>query len=189
MDEGSLQELQERLAEQFEQLRLTATSDTERGKIIKNFVLELERMRHNCVEAGAKRDKIDQRTLTKLANPLELGPEFCREEGIFRRLAADPASASGYWDQSHKQLSAAQSDRASKPRPKSKDKITDEIEEVLSGNPKLSAKAVGQALETCGKITLIEEEYHHSEDASRLKVSNLRSRVTDAKKRLKKDSG
>ena len=53
----------------------------------------------------------------------------------------------------------------------------------------LSAKEVGQALEISDEITIIEEEYRHSEDASTLKVSNRPNRVTDAKKRLKKDSG
>ena len=189
MDRSSLKEQQEKLAAHFDLLRLKATSDTERGEIMKDFVLKLERIRHNCFEAGAERDEIDRRSLAKLANPLELGPEFCRDEGIFRRLAVDPAAASRYWDQSHKQLSAAQSKRASKPRPKRKDKITEEIEEILSVNPKLSTKGVGQALEICDEITMIEEEYRHSEDASTLKVSNLSNRVTDAKKRLKKDSG
>ena len=182
------QEQQARLAEQFEQLRLKATSDTERGEIIKDFVLQLERMRHNCFKPGAERDEIDRLTLEKLADPLELSPEFCRDEAILRRLTIDPSAASRYWDQSHKQLSKAQSERASKPRPKNKDKITEEIEGILSVNPKLSAKEVGQALEIHDEITIIEEEYHHREDASRLKVRNLRGRVSDAQKRLKKDS-
>jgi hypothetical protein len=182
------QEQQARLAEQFDKLRLKATSDTERGEIIKDFVLQLERMRHNCFKPGAERDEIDRLTLEKLADPLELSPEFCRDEAILRRLTIDPSAASRYWDQSHKQLSKAQSERASKPRPKNKDKITEEIEGILSVNPKLSAKKVGQALEIYDEITIIEEEYHHREDASRLKVRNLRGRVSDAKKRLKKDS-
>ena len=189
IDGHSLKEQQERLSEHFDLLRLKATSDTERGEIMKAFVLNIERIRHNCVKSGAERDEIDRRTLAKLANPLALGPEFCRDEGLFRRLAVDPAAASRYWDQSHEQLSAAQSERASKPRPKSKDKITEEIEGILSINPKLSAKEVGRALEICDEITLIEEEYRHCEDASTLKVCNLPNRVTDAKKRLKKDSG
>ena len=189
IDRHSLKEQQEKLAEHFDLLRLKATSDTERGEIMKDFVLKLERMRHNCSESGAECDEIDRRTLAKLADPLELGPEFCSDEGLFRRLAVDPAAASRYWDQYHKQLSAAQSERASKPRPNNRDKITRAIEEILSDNPMLSAKQVGQALEICDEITMIEEEYRHSEDASTLKVSNLPNRVTDAKKRIKKDSG
>ena len=189
MNKGFLQEQQERLAEQFEQLRLMATSDTERGEIIKDFVLQSERMRHNCFEPGAERDEIDRRTLEKLADPLELGPEFSRDEAIFRRLTTYPATASRYWDQSHKQLSAAQSERASKPRPNNRDKITMAIEEILSDNPKLSAKEVGQRLTSGADVILIEEEFRHCEDASTLKIRNLPNRVTDAKKRLKKDSG
>jgi len=189
MDKSSLKDQQEKLAEHFDLLRLKATSDTERGEIMKDFVLKLERMRHNCFEPGAERDEIDRRTLAKLADPLELGPEFCRDEGLFRRLAIDPAAASRYWDQSHKQLSAAQSERASKPRPNNRDKITMAIEEILSDNPKLSAKEVGQRLTSGADVILIEEEFRHCEDASTLKVSNLPNRVTDAKKRIKKDSG
>ena len=189
MDKSSLEERQEKLAEHFDLLRIKATSDTERGEIMKDFVLKLERMRHNCSEYGAERDEIDRRTLAKLADPLELGPEFCRDEGLFRRLAIDPAAASRYWDQSHKQLSAAQSERASKPRPNNRDKITMAIEEILSDNPKLSAKEVGQRLTSGADVILIEEEFRHCEDASTLKIRNLPNRVTDAKKRLKKDSG
>ena len=189
MDKSSLEERQEKLAEHFDLLRIKATSDTERGEIMKDFVLKLERMRHNCSESGAERDEIDRRTLAKLADPLELGPEFCRDEGLFRRLAIDPAAASRYWDQSHKQLSAAQSERASKPRPNNRDKITMAIEEILSDNPKLSAKEVGQRLTSGADVILIEEEFRHCEDASTLKIRNLPNRVTDAKKRLKKDSG
>ena len=84
------QEQQARLAEQFDKLRLKATSDTERGEIIKDFVLQSERMRHNCFKPGAERDEIDRLTLEKLADPLELSPEFCRDEAIFRRLTIDP---------------------------------------------------------------------------------------------------
>ena len=189
MDKSSLEERQEKLAEHFDLLRIKATSDTERGEIMKDFVLKLERMRHNCSEYGAERDEIDRRTLAKPADPLELGPEFCRDEGLFRRLAIDPAAASRYWDQSHKQLSAAQSERASKPRPNNRDKITMAIEEILSDNPKLSAKEVGQRLTSGADVILIEEEFRHCEDASTLKIRNLPNRVTDAKKRLKKDSG
>ena len=189
MDKSSLEERQEKLAEHFDLLRIKATSDTERGEIMKDFVLKLERMRHNCSEYGAERDEIDRRTLAKLADPLELGPEFCRDEGLFRRLAIDPAAASRYWDQSHEQLSAAQSKRASKPRPNNRDKITTAIEEILSDNPKLSAKEVGQRLTSGADVILIEEEFRHCEDASTLKISNLPNRVTDARKRLKKDSG
>jgi len=184
-----LHEQQARLAEQFEQQRLMATSDIERGEIIKDFVLQLERMRHNCFKPGAKRDEIDRLTLEKLADPLELSPEFCRDEAIFRRLTIDPSAASRYWDQSHKQLSKAQSERASKPRPNNRDKITKAIEEILLDNPKLSAKEVGQRLTSGADVILIEEEFRHCEDASTLKISNLPNRVTDARKRLKKDSG
>ena len=185
----SFKEQQEKLAEQFEQLRLMATNDTERGKIIKDFVLQSERMRHNCVEPCAERDEIDRRTLEKLADPLELGPEFSRDEAIFRRLATDPAAASRYWDQSHKQLSTAQSERASKPREGSKDKITLLIEQILLENPKQIAKQVGRALEAHDKITFKNDEYSHADDQSTLKFINLPSRVSDAKKRLNEKSG
>tara|TARA_B110000238_G_scaffold179704_1_gene203185 strand:- start:680 stop:1249 length:570 start_codon:yes stop_codon:yes gene_type:complete len=189
MNKGFLQEQQERLAEQFEQLRLMATSDTERGEIIKDFVLQSERMRHNCFEPGAERDEIDRRTLEKLADPLELGPEFSRDEAIFRRLTTYPATASRYWDQSHKQLSTAQSEKASKPRKGSKDKITLEIERILLGDPRQSAKQVGRALEAHDKITFKNDEYSHADDQSTLKFINLPSRVSDAKERLNKKSG
>ena len=189
MDKSSLKDQQEKLAEHFDLLRLKATSDTERGEIMKDFVLKLERMRHNCSESGAERDEIDRRTLEKLADPLELGPEFSRDEAIFRRLTTDPSAASRYWDQSRKQLSTAQSERASKPREGSKDKITLLIEQILLGSPKQSGKQVGRALEAHDKITFKNDEYSHADDQSTLKFKNLFSRVSDAKKRLNEKSG
>lgn len=188
-NKNSFEMKQEELVDRYNPCMLKAKSDRERGEIFIEFVLERERMRHNCFEAGAQRDEIDRRTLSKLANSFALGPEFSRDEAIFRRLVADPASAIRYIDQFHEQNSAAQSERASKPRPKSKDKITEKIEEILSVNLKLSAKAVARDLEDSDEITLIEEEFRHNDDASTLKFSNLPNRVADAKKRLKKDSG
>ena len=163
--------------------------DASEAEAMKQLILNMGLATAGLTEGDEDFDKIMAETEERLRNPQNLGPECVVAEVVFRRMAVNLTDGYSYLDRTINAKNAAQSDRASKPRPKSKDKITDEIEEVLSGNPKLSAKAVGQALETCGKITLIEEEYHHSEDASRLKVSNLRSRVTDAKKRLQKDSG
>lgn len=78
----------------------------------------------------------------------------------------------------------AQSKRASKPRPRSRDSITTAIEEILEDAPKLTAKEVGQALEGREDIDLIGDEYRHRSDSSALRESNLASRVSDARKRV-----
>ena len=185
----SFEEKQEKLFKHFNHRMLKAKSGKECGELVKEFVMKRERMRHSCFEAGARRDEIDQHTLSKLANSFALGPKFAIHEATFRRLVDDPEGAINYLEQFHEQNSAAQSERASKPRPKSKDKITEKIEEILSANLKLRAKEVARELENCDEITLIEEEFRHNDDASTLKFSNLPNRVADAKKRLKKDSG
>ena len=163
--------------------------DASEAEAMKQLILNSCLAAARITEGDKDYDKTIAEIEERLRNPQFLGPECVVAEVVFRRMAVNFTDGYSYLDRTINAKNAAQSDRASKPRPKSKDKITDEIEEVLSGNPKLSAKAVGQALETCGEITLIDEEYCHSEDASRLKVSNLHSRVTDARKRLKKDSG
>lgn len=177
-------ELQGELAARFGLALDRAQTDDERGQIIRDFILERERFRHGLTEPGLLRDALDRATLAKLNRPSQLGPEHSIREGVFWRLYADPGSAAVYLDAAIRQRSAAQSKRARQPRLANRDAITRLIEEILEGDPKMSAKEVGLALEESADICLLGDEYRHTSDASTLKVSNLASRVSDARKRV-----
>ena len=139
-------EVHSQLSEDWLKKLSKAETDEAAAEMILEFVLQRERMRAGVTKAGAKRDTIDQRTLGTLSNPTKLGPEFSRDEAIFRRLASEPLSAVAYLKAAIEQRSRAQSDRASKGRPSRKDYITEIIEEIVAVNPAISAKEVGEKL-------------------------------------------
>jgi len=156
---------------------------------MKQLILNMGLATAGLTEGDEDCDKIMAETEERLRNPQNLGPECVVAEVVFRRMAVNLTDAYSYLDSTINAKNAAQSERASKPRPNNRDKITKAIEEILLDNPKLSAKEVGQRLTSGADVILIEEEFRHCEDASTLKISNLPNRVTDARKRLKKDSG
>jgi hypothetical protein len=183
-------EVQSQLAEEWQSKFDDAQTDQERGKLKRGFVLQRERVRAGVTTAGSARDEVDRKTLERLSNPTELGPEFSLHEGIFRRLASDPTSAVVYQRTAAEQRSKAQSDRASKIRPGRRDCITGIIDELVAVNPKISAKELGEKLRNDCDITILEGEYRHKIEGFTLKEKNLASRVSDAKKRrLKSFSG
>lgn len=184
MGEGQFAEVQYEIADRFGLALERAQSDHERGRIIRDFILERERVRHGLTEPGPRRDALDRATLAKLSNPADLGPEHSISEGVFRRLEKTPASAAVYLETAMQQLSEAQSRRAKQQRPRSRGAITRLIEELLEDDIKISAKKVGLELERSPEITLVDDEYRHASDASTLKVSNLASRVSDARSRV-----
>ncbi|MFD1195709.1 hypothetical protein ACFQ3C_13625 [Seohaeicola saemankumensis] len=184
MAERIFAEVQDELAQVWQPKFDQAESDAERGAILLEFVLERERFRSGITAPGEERDGLDRKTLEKLCHPETLGPKFSRDEAVFRRLASDPASAATYLMQAIRERNEQQSARARKPRPRRRDSITRLIENIVMHNPKISAKDLGRKLETDCDITLLDAEYRHNIDASVLKVSNLPSRVSDARKRL-----
>lgn len=189
MGEHPFVEVQDDLAARCGLALDQAHTDDERGRVILNFILERERLRHGLTDPGPRRDALDHATLAKLNSPTELGPEHSISEGVFRRLNENPASAAVYLDSAMKQRSIAQSKRAKKQRPRKWDAITRIIQEILEEAPGMSAKQVGEELEEREDILLLDDEYRHVKDASVLKVSNLASRVSDARKRVSGQPG
>lgn len=184
MSDRPFAKVQEELAELWQHKLDLAGTDEERGKIMLDFILECERVRNGIGKPGALRDALDRKTLAKLTNPDELGPEHSLFEGTIRRLCNEPAAASVYLERAIRQRSAAQSKRASKPRSGSRDSITLAIEEILEDSPKITAKEVGRELGGREDIDFTGDEYRHRSDSSALRVSNLDSRVSDARKRV-----
>jgi hypothetical protein len=159
-------------------------TDLDSGEGILLHFLKIGRLRNGVTKPGADRDQVDAQTIALLKNSDKLGPEHSIAEAAFRRLARNPESAAKYVDDARKAFREEQSRRAKKLRPKARDSITRLIEDIIKDAPtKLSAKAVGRTLERRRReIKLNDDEYHH-QDGTKLKISLLDSRVSDAYER------
>lgn len=185
MIERTFSELQEELEASYQPQYDKAQSEEQRGKVLLSFVLERERLRNGISEPGPDRDRCDRETLKRLANPVSLGPEHSLSEAIFRRLARDPAEGVQYRDAAKLMESDQQSARAKKPRPKRYDSITNYINELVKNDPAISVRLVREAFEKSADFIVDGIEIRSFEDdAATLKLSNLGSRLSSAKKRL-----
>jgi hypothetical protein len=183
MVKKTFEDAQTQLAEKWGPKLSSANGDQACGAIIRDFIIERERLRYGTTGPGEDRDWVDAKTMEKMENPNQLGPEHAALEVVLRRLVNNPASAFGYFEEAVETKKHAQSRRARKPRPRSKDSITRLIEEIIEDKPKLTAKAIGRELEKRPDTNIVGDEYRHS-DGSTIKISNLSSRVSDAKKRV-----
>jgi hypothetical protein len=189
MDQVAFEDAHDALANDFSDRLDAATGAEEAGALLLQFILERERLRRGVVDPGPIRDAVDQETMAALASPDRLGPEHSLREVVLRRLVIDPTAAARYLEGAIQDRSDTQSRRASNPRPGSRDSITRLIEEILEENPSLPAKQVGRLLEHHPDIQLMGDEYRHIRDASTLRVGNLDSRVSDARRRVSGQPG
>lgn len=174
-------ELEARYQPQFDK----AQSEEQHGKIMLSFVLERERLRNGISKPGADWDHCDRETLKRLANPDALGPEHSMREAVYRRLARDPAEGARYWDAANQMKSDEQSARAKKPRPRRYDSITKYINELVKDDPDISERLVREAFERNADFTVDGIEIRsYEDDVATLRLSNLGSRLSSAKKRL-----
>ena len=185
MIERPFSELQEELKASYQPQFDKAQSAEQHGKVLLRFVLERERLRKGISEPGPDRDRCDRETLKRLANPDALGPEHSMREAVFRRLARDPAEGARYWDAADKMKSDQQSARAKKPRPKRYDSITTYINELVKDDPDISVRLVREAFEKNADFSIDDIEIRsYEDDAAAIKLSNLSSRLSGARKRL-----
>ena len=188
MEEASFEEVQKHLTEKFLQDARFGETDEELGSALLDFILQSERLRHGVKVSGPEQVEVDRQTLERLHSQTELGPEYTFAESVFKRLAKDPASAMRYFQESTDRLSAVQTERAKKNRPRSYGSITKLINDIVDLEPGISANAVRRELATIVGIVIADGEIRNKQDESTMKVSNLASRVSDARLRAKKQS-
>jgi hypothetical protein len=188
MEKASFEEVQKHLTEKFLREAATAETDEELGNAWLDFSLQSERLRHGVKVSGPEQAEVDRQTLERLHSQTELGPEYTFAESVFKRLAKDPASAMRYFQESRDRLSAVQTERSQKNRPRSYGSITKLINDIVDLEPDISTRAVRRELSRIDGIVIADEEIRNTQDGSTLKVSNLASRVSDARLRAKKQS-
>lgn len=183
MEGPSFEEVQKHLTEKFLQDAPTAETDEELGSAILDLVLQSERLRR-CVKApSTEQDEVDRQTLERLSDQTELGPENALVESVFRRLTKDPPAAMRHYRQAVQQRSAAQAQRAKSPRPRRWDSITRLINDIVADDTSITAEKVFEELTAIDGIIVIDGEIRNTQDSTTMKVGNLASRVSDAKKR------
>ena len=89
-----------------------------------------------------------------------------------------------YLEANVQKQSELQSNRAKANRRGSYDSITKLINEIVDGEPKMTALEVLDELKRTDGIVILDDEIRNNQDAQTMKVSNLASRVSDAKKRF-----
>jgi hypothetical protein len=186
MQDDNFAAAQQELVENFEaQGRHEETADDVAFALLE-FIFERERLRHQMEPDDPNLLPLFRDTLAKLAAPDALGPEFSVAEAFLRRLAVNPPKAMEYMQKHVAQRSAAQSVRASKPRANRHDSVTSAIRLIVEEDPNVSAKAVERELATMDGFLFIEGEIRVGDEAP-VKVKNLPSRVSDARKSVTKN--
>jgi hypothetical protein len=188
MEKASFEEVRKHLTEKFLREAATAETDEELGSAFLDLILQSERMRHGVKVSGPQQAQVDRRTLERLHSQTELGPEYAFAESVFKRMAKDPASAMRYFFESKAQLRAVQTERAKKNRTRSYDSITKLINDIVDLKPGISTHEVRRELATIVGIMITDDEIRNKQDENTMKVSNLASRVSDARLRAKKQS-
>lgn len=188
MDEQTFEQVQKQLTDKFLQEASTTETDEELGAAFLDFVLQRERLRHRVEYPGPEQEKLDRQTLERLYHQTELGPEYAVAEGVFKRLAKDPSHAIRHLKEAAEALSARQTSRAENPRPRRYGSITRLINEIVADDLTIPARKVHAELLRIDGIVLLDGEIRNMQDGDSLQEGNLASRVSDAKRRAKKQS-
>jgi hypothetical protein len=189
MEEASFEEVQKHLTEKFLQDARIGETDEELGSALLDFFLQGERLRHGVKVSGPEQVEVDRQTLERLHSQTVLGPEYTFPESVFKRFAKDPASAMRYFRQAVEQRSCKQSERAKKNRTRSYCSITKLINDIVDSDPGISTRAVKRELARIDGIVIADEEIRNTQHVGTMKLSNLASRVSDARLRAKKTIG
>lgn len=186
-DDSFIEAQKELIADFLSQSRPDETA-AEVGLAFIEFIRDRERLRLQMQPDDRLLPKLFQRILARLATPDALDPQFSIAEATFRRLASDPHTAMEYLQKYVEQRSVAQSARALKQRAKRHDSVTEAIRLMVEENPRISAKAALRELGAMDGFLFIGDEIR-VEGERPVKIANIPSRVSDAKKSLRKNSG
>lgn len=186
---ASFEQVQKQLADEFIGGASDLETDQELGAAFLDFVLQRERLRRGVEVPGPEQVEVDRETVDRLYHQTELSHEHHFAESIFKRLANDPTSAIRHFREAVEARSALQSHRARKTRRSRYGSITRLINDIVRDEPNIATKAVLKELLLVEGIILIDGQIRNTQDGDCMDEQNLASRVSDARKRFKKNSG
>ena len=184
--------------EQFEQIAkrllnkfLEGRTDDETlesvGRAYLEYILKRERIRRDATDAGQRQDAVDYETLQTLKNAQLDDPAHMLSQVVLQRFGRDPTDAIEYIsrviDEKAAELSKTQQKRAKKPRRGSISPLSNLIDEIVLGNPKITVNKLRHELKSHDGIIEIDGDLRDTVNNDTIKVKNLKDRLYRAKKR------
>lgn len=157
------------------------------GQAFLEYILKRERIRRDATDAGKRQDAVDYQTLQTLKNAQLDDPAHMLSQVVLQRFGRDPTDAIEYInrviDEKAAELSKAQQKRAEKPRRGSISPLSNLIDEIVLGNPKITVNKLRHELKSHDGIIEIDGDLRDTVNNDTIKVKNLKDRLYRAKKR------
>ena len=157
------------------------------GQAFLEYILKRERIRRDATDAGKRQDAVDYQTLQSLKNAQLDDSAHMLCQVVLQRFGRDPTDAIEYInrviDEKAAELSKAQQKRAEKPRRGSISPLSNLIDEIVLGNPKITVNKLRHELKNHDGIIEIDGELRDTVNTDTIKVKSLKDRLYRAKKR------
>lgn len=174
-----------RLIEEFETSGHLEETAKEKGLAVLNLLRDIVRLRlkHFPKETiPVDDDREFAEWLSRLNDP---NPEHATLEAFLKRIGRDPSAAIAYLERKTEIVSARQSVRGGKERPRSQDIFFHIIQDYLDENPSATQGEVLQYLKESDGIILLDGSYRHVSTELEVTDRALKHRIYRAKKKIK----
>jgi hypothetical protein len=175
--------VQAALAEEFIRSAPAWETDEELAEAFLDFILQRERLRRGVPNLGPERDVVDGQTLDQLANGIALGPEHQFAEAFFKRLAKDAGESVRYYRAHIEALSAKQSVRGKRERPRGRSELGKALRDIAEEHPNLSAAQVGRKLEEEG-YRFESGQLMYPDGGKAINVADLKKRWSEVRQEI-----
>ena len=186
-EQEPFEQIAERLLNKFLEGRKDDETVESIGQAYLEYILKRERIRRDATDAGQRRDEVDYETLQTLKNAQLDDPKHMLSQVVLQRFGRDPTDAIEYInrviDEKAAELSKAQQKRAEKPRRGSISPLSNLIDEIVLGNPKITVNKLRHELKSHDGIIEIDGDLRDTVNNDTIKVKNLKDRLYRAKKR------
>ena len=181
------EQVAERVNNEFLEGNYHGETQENRGQAFLEYILKRERIRRDATDAGKRQDAVDYQTLQSLKNAQLDDTEHMLCQVVLQRFGRDPTDAIEYInrviDEKAAELSKAQQKRAEKPRRGSISPLSNLIDEIVLGNPKITVNKLRHELKSHDGIIEIDGDLRDTVNNDTIKVKNLKDRLYRAKKR------
>ncbi len=169
-------------------------SDREIAEAMIKFVIERERLRRGVAAGTPSGVAVDMETLTQMAGWDSDDPAMLVLEKVFRRLATGRGNEAVVLLKrviTDRALAVSQAQRRRASAPREQHPVQELIERIVATRPGISAKELERALRNEeGKEVIFDMDdvdiHPRNENFKVIKVSGLRDRLTDARKKIAK---
>tara|TARA_B100000780_G_scaffold173221_1_gene121293 strand:- start:125 stop:709 length:585 start_codon:yes stop_codon:yes gene_type:complete len=181
------EQVAERVNNEFLEGEYHGETPENHGQAFLEYILKRERIRRDATDAGKRQDAVDYQTLQSLKNAQLDDSAHMLCQVVLQRFGRDPTDAIEYInrviDEKAAELSKAQQKRAKKPRRGSISPMSNFIDEIVLGNPKITVNKLRHELKSHDGIIEIDGYLRDTVNNDTIKVKSLKDRLYRAKKR------